>query len=42
LKVNRIHGVKHEPRTLLTRIGSKHVPRVSIVVEFEEPGIAAE
>jgi hypothetical protein len=42
LKVIRIHGVKPEPQTLLTRIGSKHVPRVSIVVEFEEPGVAAK
>jgi hypothetical protein len=42
LKVIRIHGEKREPQTLLTRIGSKHVPRVSIVVEFEEPGVAAE
>ncbi len=30
VKVVRIHGVKREPRTLLTRIGSKHVPHVSI------------
>ena len=42
LKVIKVHGVKHEPQTLLTRIGSKHVPRVSIVVEFEEPNLVAE
>jgi hypothetical protein len=42
LKVIRIHGVKRELRTLLTLIGSKHVPHVSIVVEFEEPSVAAE
>jgi hypothetical protein len=42
LKVIRIHGVTPEPQTLLMRIGSKHVPRVSIMVEFEEPSVAAE
>ena len=42
LKVIKIHRVKREPQTLLTRIGSKHVPRVSIVVEFEEPNLVAE
>jgi hypothetical protein len=36
VKVIKIHSVKREPQTLLTRIGSKHVPRVSIVVEYEE------
>ena len=42
LKVLRMHPVKLEPPTLLTRIGSKHVPRVSITVEYEEPEIRAE
>jgi hypothetical protein len=42
LKVIKIHGVQREPQTLLTRIGSKHVPRVSIVVEIEEPVVPAE
>jgi hypothetical protein len=37
VKVIKIHGVKREPQTLLTHIGSKHVPRVSIMVEYEEP-----
>ena len=42
LKVLRMHPVKLEPPTLLTRIGSKHVPRVSITVEYEESEIRAE
>ena len=42
LRVVRMHPVKPEPPTLLTRIGSKHVPRVSITVEYEDPEILAE
>lgn len=42
VKVIRIHGVQREPQTLLTRIGRKHVPRVSIMVEYEEPDIRAQ
>ena len=42
LRVVRMHPVKPEPPTLLTRIGSKHVPRVSITVEYEEPDIRTE
>ena len=42
LRVVRMHPVKLEPPTLLTRIGSKHVPRVSITVEYEEPDILTE
>ena len=42
VKVIKIHRVKREPQTLLTRIGTKHVPRVSIMVEYEEPEIGAE
>jgi len=42
LRVVRMHPVKPEPPTLLTRIGSKHVPRVSITVEYEDPDILAE
>ena len=42
VKVVRIHGVKREPRTLLTRIGSKHVPHVSIMVEYVEPDARAQ
>jgi hypothetical protein len=37
VKVIKIHGLKREPQTLLTRVGSEHVPRVSIMVEYEEP-----
>lgn len=36
IKVIKIHGLKREPRTLLGRIGAKEVPRVSIMVEYEE------
>ena len=42
LRVVRMHPVKLEPPTLLTRIGNKHVPRVSITVEYEDPEILAE
>ena len=40
IKVVKIHRVKREPQTLLTLIGNKHVPRVSITVEYEEPDAA--
>lgn len=36
IKVIKIHRVKREPPTLLALIGAKHVPRVSIMVEYEE------
>ena len=42
IKIVRIHDVKREPQTLLMRIGSKHVPRVSILVEYEEPDACAQ
>jgi hypothetical protein len=42
LKVLRMHPAKLEPPTWLTRIGSKHVPRVSITVEYEELDVRAE
>jgi hypothetical protein len=42
IKIVRIHEAKPEPQTLLMRIGSKHVPRVSILVEYEDPKIPAE
>jgi hypothetical protein len=47
IRVIKIHRVKREPQTLLTLIGSKHVPRVSILLEYEEtevsaPNVAAE
>jgi hypothetical protein len=35
IKVIKIHEVKREPQNLLTRIGGKRVPRVSIMVEYE-------
>jgi hypothetical protein len=38
IKVIKIHGVKREPPNLLTRIGGKRVPRVSILVEYEASG----
>ena len=41
IKVVKIHRVKREPQTLLTLIGSKHVPRVSILVEYEETEVSA-
>ena len=37
IRVVKLHRVKREPQTWLTLIGSKHVPRVSILVEYEEP-----
>jgi len=40
IKIVKIHRVKREPQTLLTLIGSKHVPRVSIMVEYQEPDAA--
>jgi hypothetical protein len=36
IKIIRIHRVKQEPPTLLARIGRNHVPRVSIMVEYED------
>jgi hypothetical protein len=36
IKVIKIHRVKREPPSFLGRMGRKHVPRVSIVVEYEE------
>jgi very-short-patch-repair endonuclease len=35
LKVLRLHPPKAEPRTLLTRIGGRNIPRVSIEVEYD-------
>jgi hypothetical protein len=32
--------VKREPQTLPTLIGSKHVPRVSILVEYEQTAVS--
>ena len=39
IKIFRIHRVEQEPPTLLARIGSNHVPRVSIVVEYEDSDV---
>ena len=36
IKVVKIHRAKREPENLLMRLGRKHVPRVSIMVEYEE------
>jgi hypothetical protein len=41
IRVIKIHRVKREPQTLLTLIGSKHVPRVSILLEYEEIEVPA-
>ena len=41
IRVIKLHRVKREPQTLLTLIGSKHVPRVSILVEYEETEVPA-
>jgi hypothetical protein len=35
IRVVKIHPAKREPLTLLTLIGGKRVPRVSIMVEYE-------
>jgi hypothetical protein len=35
IKVIRVHDVEREPPSLLTLIGGKHVPRVSITVEYQ-------
>jgi hypothetical protein len=34
IKVIKIHRVKREPPTLLSRLGTKNIPRVSITVEY--------
>ena len=36
IKVLRVHRPKPEPETWLTRLGGRNVPRVSIIVEYEE------
>jgi hypothetical protein len=35
IKVLRIHRPRREPKVLLTLIGGEHVPRVSVVIEYE-------
>ena len=38
IQVIKIHEAKRQPRNLLSRIGSNHVPRVSILVQYELSG----
>jgi hypothetical protein len=40
IRVIKIHRVRREPQTLLTLIGSKHAPRVSISLEYEETEVS--
>jgi hypothetical protein len=35
IKVLRIHRPKREPKVLLTVIGGRNVPRVSVTIEYE-------
>lgn len=35
ITVVRVHRPKREPESWLTRLGGRHVPRVSIIVEYE-------
>ena len=42
IKIIKIHRVRREPPTLLARIGSKDVPRVSITVEYEDSNEGAD
>jgi hypothetical protein len=35
IRVLRMHRPKREPESLLTRLGGRDVPRVSITVEYE-------
>jgi hypothetical protein len=42
IKVVKINRMKREPQTLLTRLGKKHVPRVSIVVEYQGVDLTEE
>jgi hypothetical protein len=36
VRVLRVHHVKREPESLLTRLGGKNIPRFSITLEYEE------
>jgi hypothetical protein len=42
IKVVRIHEARREPLSLLTLIGGRRVPRVSITVEYQYDGSGAE
>ena len=35
ITVIRVHRAKREPESFLTLLGGRHVPRVSIIVEYE-------
>jgi len=35
LKLVKVHPAAAEPRTFLTRLGGRNVPRVSVSVEYE-------
>lgn len=39
IKVLRVHKLKREPQSLLTRIGGRNVPRVSMTVDYEEADV---
>jgi hypothetical protein len=36
-KIIRVHSPKREPSNLLTRLGGKKIPRVSILIDYELP-----
>jgi len=41
IKVVRVHRPKREPESWLTRLGGRDVPRVSIIVEYEQNATSA-
>ena len=42
IKVVRVHPLRREPQSWLTRIGMRNVPRVSISVDYEDADVATE
>ena len=40
IKINRVHFPMREPPTLLTRLGGKKAPRVSILIDYELSEVA--
>ena len=40
VRIVRIHAPKLEPPTLLTRIGGRNVPRISVEFDYETSGEA--
>jgi hypothetical protein len=42
IKILRVHPVKREPQSWLTRLGSRNLPRVSITVEYEDSELTAK